>query len=445
MKILSLVAVLGFFLGYGQEQRTSIDPATKEVWTFEECLSYALDNNLNVLSAKLSFQSAEVNLKESKQSRLPSLSGAVSESFTNGTSIDPITSDFVNQQIWSTSVGLNTQVTLYQGSQLNNQIAQNNLLLNQNSFFVKAAENDVSLSILESYLQALYAKEAINVAENTLESSSRESEIAKARYEAGAIAKRDYADAVSQMATNQYNLIEAKNNYQAQVLMLKQMLELGPEIEFDIQEPDLLDNGAKVLEEKNEIFRTAMEIQPEIKASDLDVEVAEKDIQIAKGGYLPSLNLGGSVSTGYTNTQDLAFYDQFEGNFNQRVSLSLNIPIFSKGTNKAKLENAKIALEQAKISRQSEEKAMFEKIDTAWRNALAAQEQLSASLAAQDAAEQSYSLAQKQFDVGQISMTDLIVSQNTYTNSTQNYIQSKYLSILYSELLEFYKGNPIKL
>ncbi|GLB50475.1 TolC family protein [Neptunitalea lumnitzerae] len=444
MKTYFSILLLFVFCWAGAQDTETLEGAEK-VWTLEACLAYAVENNITVKDALFTKESADVTYSQSKTSRLPSLSGSASQSFTNGQSIDPITSDYVNSQIHSTSLGLNTSVTLFQGSQLNNTIKQNKLLVDQNSFYVEEAKNNVVLSVTEAYLQALYAKEGILIAQKNLEASAKEAATAKARLDAGSIAMQDYTDALSQEATNRYNVIDAKNNYATYILTLKQLLELSPLEEFDVVTPETDNYEPELLPQKLSVYETALGYLPEFQAAKLGVEVSEKDLDIAKGDYLPTLSLSGSVGSGYTSTQDLTFQDQLNVNFNQRVGLSLSIPIFNGNQTKAAVQKAKIAIEQSQLQQQTVQKEIYQKIETAYQNALSSQEQLSAAKTASDAAEESYKLAQKKYDLGALNTTDLVVSQNTYTNAQQNYLQAKYLNILYTQLLNFYQGQEIKL
>lgn len=413
-------------------------------WSLQDCIDHAVENNITIKEAALDKAGAEVDYEESKMSRLPNLSGSVSQSLTSGSSIDPITSDFVSHNIYATSLGLNSSVTLFQGNQINNQIKRSRLLVDGNSFYMEEAKNNVILSITEAYLQALYNKESIVIAENTLASAEKEEARAKARYDAGDIAIKDYTDAQSQSASFRYDFIAAKNNYAQQVLTLKQLLELGPEVDFDIETKEV-EAVPSLVPDKIEVYTTALEKMPEIGGSKNDVEVAEKSLDIAKGAYLPTLSLTGGLGSGYTNTQDLNFYDQLDVNFYKRVGLSLSIPIFQRYSTKAQVANAKIDIEKAKLSLNTKEKELYKKVETAWLNAIAYQEQLEALRVARDAAQKSYELAQKQYELGGLSTVDLVVSQNTYVNATQKYTQTKYLRLLYSQLLEFYQGNDIKI
>ncbi|MCB0371593.1 MAG: TolC family protein [Muricauda sp.] len=443
---MKIQATLLFFLMGFLTWAQDIDSlSTKKIWSLEDCISYALENNITIKQAELEKNGSEVNLTQSKYAKLPNLSSGASQNFSWGSTIDPITSDFVSQQIKATNLSLSSSVTLFNGNQLNNTVKQNRLMVEQNDLYVEEAKNNITLSILEAYLQILYNKESIEVAENNMLASEKEVERAKARLDAGTIAMIDYTDALSQAATNRTNLISAKNSYAQQVIALKQLLELDPLVELEIKplENPLLEG--LVVPNKMEVYQNAIGRMPEVQASELGTTINEKDLDIARGGYLPTLSLTGSLGSGYTSTNDLTFTDQLDVNFNQRIGLSLTVPIFSRYQNKAQVANAKIGIEQSKLQLQTVKKELYQKIETAWQNAQSAQEQIEASQIASEAAEESYKLAQRKYELNALSTTDLVISQNTYTNAQLNYLQAKYLGILYNELLDFYQGNEIKL
>lgn len=443
MKLYSILVSFVFVqFSFSQEVPSKIQSST---WSLNDCINYALKNNITIKNATLNKNTTEINYNLVKSTRLPNLFGSASQSFTNGNSIDPITSNYVTDQIYSTNVGINSSMTLFQGNQLNNQIKQNKLLLNQSILQEEVEKNSIVLSILETYLQTLYSKESIEIAESNLKSSEKEEQRAKARLNAGSIALSDYTEAQSQAATNKYNLIAAKNTYQQYIIQLKQLLELSPLQEIEIQPIDENTDLIHLELNKNEVYNNALMSLPEIKASNLNIKANEKELDIAKGGYLPTLSLTGSLGSGYTSINDSSFSDQFNVNFNQRIGLSLSIPIFNRNQTKAAVQNASINIEKAEIQKQTTEKEVYKKVETAYQNALSAQEQVIAAEASKIAAEESYKLAQKKYELGALSTTDLVISQNTFSNAQQNYLQAKYLTILYHQLLQFYQGNNIKL
>ncbi|MGY8914479.1 MAG: TolC family protein [Flavobacteriales bacterium] len=426
---------------FGQEATLNVN----KVWSLEDCIDYALEHNITVKDAALNTDLAEVEYSRSKSSRLPNLFASASQNFSSGNTIDPITSDFVTDQILSSNVGINSSMTLFQGNQLNNQIKQNKFLLEQSAYLEEVEKNNIELNLLETYLQALYSKENITIAENNLKASEEELTRAKSRLDAGNIALNDYTEAQSQAATNKYNVIAAKNDYQQYIIDLKQLLELTPSDHLEIESID--ENMDLISLEVNQIdiYNQALETLPELNASDLNIAANEKELDVAKGGYLPTLSLTGSLGSGYTSINDNTFSDQFDVNFNQRLGLSLTIPIFNRNQTKASVQTAKINIEKAEIQKQNTQKEIYRKIETAYQNTLSTQEQLLAAEASKEAASQSYKLAQKKYELGGLSTTDLVISQNTYTNAQQNYLQAKYLNILYHQLLQFYQGNDIKI
>nr|WP_321226169.1 TolC family protein [uncultured Psychroserpens sp.] len=440
-RFLIILSILISQIALAQE----VSSESSKFWSLEDCITYAVENNITIKDAALNKEQATVNYSKSKSSRLPDLYGSASQTFSNGNSIDPITSDYVTDQIYSTNASLNSSMTLFQGNQINNQIEQNELLLNQSVFLEEETKNNITVSILENYLQILYAKEGITIAENNLTASEKEVERAKARLDAGSIALSDYTEAQSQAATNKYAIITAKNTYQQYIITLKQLLELDPTQNIEIQ---TLGDDIDYLNldlDKMTIYNKALGILPEVNVSKIGVETSEKDLDIAKGGFLPTLSLTSSLGSGYTSVNDNNFSDQFNVNFNQRVGLSLSIPIFNRNQTKAAVQTAQINIEKAQISQQTTIKEVYRKVETVYQNAVSAQEQLVASEASKNAAQQSYELAQKKYELGALSTTDLVISQNTFTNAQQNYLQAKYLNILYHQLLQFYQGNTIKL
>ena len=437
---LLIVSILFTQLSFAQEAET-----TSDAWSFEDCVAYALENNITVKNAALDQKIAEVDYNQSKSDKLPNLFGTASQNFSNGNSIDPITSDYVTDQIHSTNVGISSSLTLFQGNQLNNKIEQNKLLLQQSVLQEEVEKNSIVLNLLETYLQALYSKESIQIAENDLAASEKEVVRAKARLDAETITLGDYTEVQSQAATNRYEVIAAKNTYEQYIIELKQLLELPPgqtlEIVPTADDPALLSLNTNSLD----VYYSALNFMPELEASNLYIKSSQKELDIAKGGYMPTLALSGSLGSGYTSINSNSFSDQFDVNFNQRLGLTLSIPIFNRNQTKSAVQTATINMEKAYLQKQSTEKEIYKKVQVAYQNALSAQEQLAAAQASEESARQSYVLAQKKYELGDLSTTDLVISQNTYTNAQQNYLQAKYLNILYYQLLQFYQGNDLEL
>jgi outer membrane protein len=413
-------------------------------WTLQNCIDYAVANNITVKEAALSQKSASVNYTQSKYERFPSLTANVSQNMNNGSSIDPITSNYVTQMVHSTSAGVSAQVTLYKGNYINNTIKQNALLVQQNDLFVSEAKNNIILSVTEAYLQALYYKEGITVATNTVSSSTEQLEQMNLKYKAGSVAGLDSANLETQLRNDEVSLITAKNNYRQQLITLKQLLELDPMQSFEIVTAELQDSSFSIPDLKT-VYDLASSSLPEIKSAKLETAIQQIALSKAKSGYLPVLTLNAGLNSGYTNTQAYDFYKQFDGNFYQSVGLTLSIPIFSKYQNKANVENAKIDIEKSKLSAVSTSKQLYLKIESAWQNAVSNESQMKAAIALRNSSKLSYEMSLKKSELGALSATDLLVSKNTYLNAEQTYLQAKFSCALYYQLLQFYQGNPIQI
>ncbi len=414
--------------------------SAQKVWSLQDCLNYTVANNITVKKAALTKTTDQLNYEQAKNNKLPTVYGSASMGLTNGSSIDPITSSFVNQTILSNSFGVSGNITLYQGNKLNLEIEKNKILTSQAELYQKQAENNITLSVLEAYLQALYYFEGIKIAEYTANSSAQELKLTEVKYKNGAIAKLDLADVETQNAQNQYNVVNSKNLYNQQVLKLKQLLELDPKEDFEI-EKITLDDAYKIIPDKQEVFSKAQEVFPDVKIYDLQNDVLSKDLEITKAGYKPTLTANAGLNSGYTNTQDYTYFNQLKNNFNKSLGLSLNIPIFSKKQNDTNVKLAKIEIEQNKLDKISAQKTLYSNIETAWQNAISNQAQQESSKVARNNAKLAYELANKKYEFGGLTPTELAVSRNTYLSNEQTYLQSKYMATLYAELLNFYQGN----
>ncbi|WP_310467277.1 TolC family protein [Chryseobacterium ginsenosidimutans] len=348
----------------------------------------------------------------------------------------------MNQNILSNSFGISGNIAIYQGNKLNLQIEQNKMILDQSSLYQKQAENNIVLNVLQTYLQSLYYYEGIEIANYTANSSAQELKLTQTKYKNGAISKLDLADVETQNAQNQYTVVSSQNLYNQQVLKLKQLLELDPSVDFEIEKTSLPDIE-EIIPDKQQVFAQATENLPDLKIYDAQNEILNKALQITKAGYKPTLSATAGLNTGFTSTQDFTYFNQVKNNFNKSVGLSLNVPIFSKKQNNTNVELAKIDIQQNQLDKISAGKTLYSSIETAWQNAIANQAQQKSSKVARDNAKLSYDLSNKKFEFGGLTTTELSVSRNTYLTNEQTYIQSKYMAVLYTQLLNFYQGKVL--
>lgn len=416
------------------------------LWTLEKCIDYSLQHNLTIKKSTLDLQNAQINYSQSKREYFPTINSGASQNVSNGSIIDPITGDFVSKQVFSSSLDLNGNMVLFNGFKTQNQVKQNKLITQQSEFNLELTKDNITLAVLEAYIQVMYAMEGVKIAEQNLESYETQLKRSKELLQSKSITLKDFAEVQSQVATAQYELINAQKNGAMQLLVLKQLMELPSDTEFYIEiDQDTYSFDPLNIPDKRVVFQLALQHLPEIKTGDLTIKISELKIKTTKSNYYPTLSLTGSLGTGYTNSQNLIFRDQITGNFNQRVGLSLSIPIYDKGNTKSNLLKSKNEFSLAKIERETIEKEVYKKVENAWLNAISSYQQTEAALASLAASKEVLLVADANYQSGNLSATDFIIAQTNYNNAEMRFFQAKYMTILYMQLLNFYQGKTIKL
>ncbi|HTF81266.1 MAG TPA: TolC family protein [Cytophagales bacterium] len=436
---------ISFFITLLRSTLAQVQPMDATApWSLQKCMEYAVANNFTLKEASLNSDVANINYEQSRAQRLPNLNASIGQSLVNGTSIDPITSNYVSQQIQSGNSSVNSQVTLYGGNQIGNQIKQNRQLVAQNSLYEQEAKNNIVLNVSEAYWTALYYHAGIKIARDNHVLSIQQLDQIQAKYNAGSLTSRDLAEANSQKAASFYNLVVSQNTFAQQVLVLKQLLELDPTEPFAIDTSLAIPELIEQVPSKKDMYDLALTTLPEIQAARMQIDINRTGLSISRGAYLPSLTMNGRLYTGYTNTRNIEFARQLGTNFNQQVGLSLNIPIFNRKQTWARVAIAKVNIDRAKYTYTTAQKDLYRNVETAWLNANARRSESQAAMAQKEAAQVAFTLAQQQFDLGLINPTDLRIIQNTLFSAEQRYIQSKFQYVLYDALIQFYQGTLIK-
>ena len=423
-------------LTFGQQQ-------PKE-WDLRSCINYALLNNIQIKEQQQSVETSKVNFEQSKAEKLPNLNASLGQSFTNQT--EAVAGSSGQHQSIAGNYSLSSNMMLYNGLKINNTIKQQELNVKSSELGVKESENNIELAITTAYLKILYARESVINAENILASSETQSNRAKILYESGYISESNYAQVQSQYSNDKYSLVQARNSQNTLVLQLKQLLELGINEDLEIKFPELDDSQVlKPLPSKQDVYNTALKVMPEVENGDINIDIAQSELLIAKAGLLPSLSVGASMSSGYNSINSEMYTTQVANKFNQNVGLSLNIPIFNKKEVKSSISRAQIGIETAKLNKADIEKTLLTEVETAWLDAGSAQERFSAAVEQLKATQLSYSLVEDQFNLGMKNTVDLITEKNKFLSAQQEYLQAKYTAILNYKILDFYQDKPIEL
>ena len=422
-------------------------------WNLQTCIDYALQNNITIRRNRISAQSTQEDVKTAKADLFPSLNASVSQrvvnrpNTTNGTIIsgDNITTS-QSKTSYNGSYGIDANWTLYNGGKRLNTIKQQQLNQRIADLAVAESENSIEESIMQVYVQILYAAEAVKVNESTLEVSQAECERARQLLEAGSIAKSDLAQLEAQVSTDKYQLVTAQATLQDYKLQLKQLLELDGESEMNLYIPTLgTENVLAPLPTKTDVYRSALVLRPEIEAGKLNIQTSDLDIKIARAGYLPTLSLSAGIGTSHANGNDFTFSEQVKQNWNNSLGFTVSVPIFSNRQTKSAVEKAKIQKQTSELDLLDDQKTLYKTIETLWLDANSAQQRYAAATEKLKSTQTSYELIQEQFNLGMKNTVELLTEKSNLLSAQQETLQAKYMAILNMQLLKFYQGEKIEL
>lgn len=439
--ILIILTIIGAFASTVQAQDSTARQLPQQ-WTLQDCINYALKNNISVNTLRLSAQSSQQDLLQSKAALFPSVSGTVSQSLVNSKDADPVVGGFATQASFSSNYGLNSSVTLYNGGYLKNNIKSKDLSVQIANLNVQETQNDISLGIAQAYFNILLAEENKVSLEAVLTTSKEQLKQGKIKYDAGSIARKDLVQIESQVATDEYNLVNADNTVRLNKVSLKQILQLPVSYELNISTPDTIVASTSSPALLNAL-EDAMNTRPEVKNKDLSVQLAQVELEKVKANVKPTVSLNAGMATGYSNNQNYHYFTQLNNNFYQSLGLSVSIPIYSRRTNKTNIEKSKIVIEQARLSLLETKTTLGQQVEQAFINWQNAKAQFNAAESQLNASKESYDITNEQLRLGAMNILEWQQQKTLYVQALQSYVQSKYTALLYNKVYEFYAGKGI--
>ncbi|MBR1934373.1 MAG: TolC family protein [Prevotella sp.] len=431
---------------------TATSTWAQKQWTLQQCIDYAMQNNITLQKAKLKNESAQEDVKESKAALLPSLSASTNHSVGYSPWLDngvmTVTNNQVNSSVEKTyyngSYGLNAQWTVWNGNKNVNTIKQNKLTAEQADLQTQVTANSIQEQIAQLYVQILYLTEAVKVSEQSLETSRKNEERGKEMLEVGKMSKADVAQLSAQRATDEYNIVESRANISKYKLQLKQLLELDGTEQFDIVVPATTDEQAlATIPALQSVYDQALTTRPEIKSGALAVESSDLSITMAKAGWLPTLSMTAGAGTSTNSRSSNSFGSQLKTNFDLTGGLTLSIPIFDRRQTKTAVNKARLQYETAKLDLLDEQKQLYQTIEQYWLDAETNQQKFRAAQATEQSEQESFDLLQEQFRLGLKNIVELMTGKDKLLTAQQNKLQSKYQTILAQQMLRFYQGGSL--
>jgi outer membrane protein len=429
--VLLTLSLLGGAGAYAQESR-------QKQWTLKECLDYASEHNIQVKKSKVGLLSGEEDTRNAKAKLFPSLSASVSQNFVNYPSGEVDTNNS-----YTGNYGVNASWTLFDGNRRGNTIKQQELYDEVNTLSVEQSENDIRIALIQAYMQMLYASEAVSINENTVEVSKAQRDRAEELFKAGSISKVDLAQMESQYSTDKYQLVVSQTNLDNYKLQLKQLLELDIMEEMLLGIPELTDNDVMTpLPPKEVVYATSLAVMPEVRSSELSIDIAGLEIKKARAGYYPALSLNAGIGTGHASGS-YAFTNQVWDRFNQSIGLSVSIPVYSNRDNKTAVNKAKYALTTSRLELLNTQKALLRTVEGVYLDATSSQNEYLSAVERVKYIEESFKLTEEQFFLGMKNTLELLTEKNNLLNARQQELQSKYMSLMSMQLLNIYQKKPI--
>ncbi|SEN17508.1 outer membrane protein [Prevotella sp. ne3005] len=430
----------------------SVAMAQKQ-WTLQDCIDYAMANNITLQKSKLQKESATEDLKGAKAALLPTLSASTNQSLGyqpwKDTGMAYVTNGTVNTKVDKTSYNgsysLSGQWTVWNGNRNINTVKLDQFSEEQAELQAQETANSIQERIAQIYSQILYLAENVKVNEQMLETSLKNEERGQEMVNVGKMSKADLAQLSAQRANDEYSIVEAKSQLMNYKLQLKQLLEITDNEQFDVAIPEIGDDQVLAqIPEMQIVYEQALLSRPEIERLQLAIKSSDVSVSIAKAGWMPSVNLTGGITTSTNSLSGTDWGSQIKSNVNTSLGVGVTMPIYDGRSTKTAVNKAKISQLQAQLNLQDQQKTLYSDIQQYWLNAWTNQQKYQAAKSSVESAQQSYDLLSEQFRLGLKNIVELMTGKDNLLSAQQNQLQSKYLALYNQQMLEFYQSGEIK-
>lgn len=457
----------------------------QEVWSLERCVRYAQENNLTIKQAVANAKTFVLSERQAKAARLPNVSATFNAGEQFGYTIDPTTNTFNTQATGYNSIGLNANISLFQGGLIHHSVKQAGWDRRAAEADAEQSVNNISLQVAAAYLNILLYEEQVQNAGRRVTLTEQQLSVTQKMIDAGTLPMVDKFTIEAQIARDQQSAVLAQNNIDLAYLNLKQLLQLEPDYDLRIEKPEIpvpADSQPETLT-LGPIYQTALGNQPNIRAADYRVESAKEGIPIAKSAYYPSVGFGLNLNTNYStafesperievypyripvlidgesrifevpgevirnpiNFRRVPYFDQIDQNFGQSIGLGINIPIYQNGRTRLSVERANLSLLNAQLQQNQARQTLKNDIQTAIANVRAANKQYEAAQRTLNSTTLAFQNMERRYTVGAINSFDLTTSKNNRDNAENDMVVAKYDFLFKLKILDFYLGKPLSL
>lgn len=432
---------------------TSGMAVAQQTWTLQECIDYAMTNNIQLQQKRITVASNHEDVTQSKHALLPSVSFSTNqnaswrpfaESTINLTNGSMTTNR--NTVSYNGTYGINANWTVWNGNRNINTIKQNKLTEQMAELDVQQQANSIQEQIAQLYVQILYETEAVKVCEEIIKASELQRDRAKAMVEVGSLARVDLVQLEAQVSQDKYSLAQAQAQLANYKLQLKQLLEIHDAESFDIAVPTVSDQMVlATIPSELSVYEAALEQRPEIQSGMLNIQSSKIAIASARSGYMPTVSVTAGMGTNNSSGQHKAFTEQVKMNLSNSLGLTVSVPLFDNLQTRTNIRKAKYALQSSELSLQEQQKNLYSTIENYWLNTTTSQQQYAYAKANVESMQESYDLVSEQFNLGLKNIVELTTGKNNLLQAEQQLLQTKYTALLNYAMLKFYAGEDIKL
>lgn len=425
----------------------------QKVWTLQECLDYALANNIQVKKNKIASESAEQDVIASKGQRLPGVSLGSNQNvawrpysqqtinLTNGTM-----STSKSEVSYNGSYSLSGNWTVWNGGRIGKNIEKSKYSQRIADLQTEQTANSIQEQIAQLYIQILYENEAVKIDSSNVKLAELQVERAKERLKVGDLAKVDVIQLEAQLTQDQYSLVSAKSQLENYKLQLRQLLEIHGDTPFEVAIPTVTDEDVLVvLPSKSSVYDAALNQRPEIESGKLNIESAQIDKSIAKAAYYPTISANAGIGTNNSSGVNTNFFSQIKNNLSNTIGLSLSVPIFNQNQTKTAVQKAELSIRNSELELENTKKQLYSNIETCWLNANTAQQQYISATTNVASMKESYNLVSEQFRLGLKNIIELTTGKNNLLQAEGQKLQSKYTALYNLAMLRFYQGERMRL
>ena len=432
----------------------SIQAQTKK-WTLEECVKYAIDNNISIKQTELDTKTADIGKKDAIGNFIPSLNSNASHSWNIGLNQDITTGLLRNQTSQFSSFGAGLGFDIYKGMQNQNTLRRANLSIIAAKYQLTKMQEDVALNVANAFLQVLFNKENLKVQQEQKANNEKQLSRSEELVKAGSVPRGDLLDIKATVASDAQRVVTAENTLLISKLSLAQLLQLKEFYDFDITDDTSVKDENNILAQTPiAVYDKAKEQRTELKIAKTNLDIAEKNVAIAKGAFQPTLQGFYNINTriSYADTFDFqtglsrpaaSFEQQFLDNKGQTFGAQISIPVFNGWSVKNNVERSKVNLEKSKIAVEQEELTLQRNVYTAFTDAKGGLNAYESAITALEARQEAYNYAKERYAVGIMNSFDFNQSQTLFTVAQSEVLRTKYDYIFKIKILEFYFGIPI--